>query len=91
MRTAALRDERGLVGKIVILWLVFLAAFVLAAFDAGSESYMISSPARMRRPSTAQASQSSVTIAVVGTGTTAPGSAVATSQPPTCVDTSRTP
>ncbi len=36
MRTAALRDERGLVGKIVILWLVFLAAFVLAAFDAGS-------------------------------------------------------
>jgi uncharacterized membrane protein len=36
MRTAALRDERGLVGKIVIVWLVFLAALVLAAFDAGS-------------------------------------------------------
>jgi uncharacterized membrane protein len=36
MRTTGVRDERGLVGKIVILWLVFLAAFVLAAFDAGS-------------------------------------------------------
>jgi CBS domain containing-hemolysin-like protein len=31
-----LKDERGLVGKIVILWLVFLAVFVVAAFDAGS-------------------------------------------------------
>jgi Flp pilus assembly protein TadG len=36
MRTAAFRDERGLVGKIMILWLVLLAAFGLAAFDAGS-------------------------------------------------------
>jgi len=36
MRTAELKDERGLVGKIAILWLVFLAVFVVAAFDAGS-------------------------------------------------------
>lgn len=36
MRTTGLRDERGLVGKIVILWLVLLAALVLAAFDTGS-------------------------------------------------------
>ena len=36
MRTAELKDERGLVGKIAILWLLFLAVFVVAAFDAGS-------------------------------------------------------
>jgi len=36
MRSAELKDERGLVGKIAILWLVFLAVFVVAAFDAGS-------------------------------------------------------
>jgi hypothetical protein len=41
-------------------------------------------PASRRSPATAQAIQSSVTIAVVFTGTTRPGIAVATSQPPRC-------
>lgn len=36
MRTAGLRGERGLVGKLMILWLVLLAGLVLAAFDTGS-------------------------------------------------------
>ncbi len=52
---------------------------------------MIPRPARTRRPSTAQAIQSSVTIAVVGTGTNSLASEVATSQPPTWVETSRMP
>lgn len=30
------RDERGLVGKLLVLWLVFLVLFVVAVFDAGS-------------------------------------------------------
>jgi uncharacterized membrane protein len=30
------RDERGLVGKIAIVWLLLLAMFVVAAVDAGS-------------------------------------------------------
>lgn len=30
------RDERGLVGKLLVLWLVFLALVVVALFDAGS-------------------------------------------------------
>ena len=52
---------------------------------------MIPRPARIRSPSTAQASQSSVTIAVVGTGTMCGTSDIATSQPPTCVDRSSAP
>lgn len=52
---------------------------------------MIPRPARTRRPSTAQAIQSSVTMAVVGTGTNSLASEVATSQPPTWVETSRMP
>ncbi|MFB3738238.1 MAG: pilus assembly protein TadG-related protein [Candidatus Velamenicoccus archaeovorus] len=31
-----IRDERGLVGKIMILWLALLAIFAVAAWDAGS-------------------------------------------------------
>jgi uncharacterized membrane protein len=30
------RDERGLMGKIAIVWLLLLAVFVVAAVDAGS-------------------------------------------------------
>jgi Flp pilus assembly protein TadG len=30
------RDERGLVGKLLVLWLVFLALMVVALFDVGS-------------------------------------------------------
>jgi hypothetical protein len=30
------RDERGLIGKLVVLWLVVLALVVVAAIDAGS-------------------------------------------------------
>ena len=52
---------------------------------------MIPRPARIRSPSTAQASQSSVTIAVVGTGTMCGTSDIATSQPPMCVDRSSAP
>jgi Flp pilus assembly protein TadG len=33
------RDERGLMGKIAILWLVLLALFVVAAIDTGSILY----------------------------------------------------
>ncbi len=33
------RDERGLIGKIAILWLVLLALFVVAAIDTGSILY----------------------------------------------------
>jgi len=36
MKTAALRDERGLTGTYVIVWLVILAAIGVAGFDAGS-------------------------------------------------------
>jgi uncharacterized membrane protein len=37
VRTAArLRDERGLMGKIAIVWLLLLALFVVAAVDVGS-------------------------------------------------------
>lgn len=36
MRTTGLRGERGLVGKLMILWLVLLAVLVPAAFDTGS-------------------------------------------------------
>jgi uncharacterized membrane protein len=48
MKAATLRSERGLVGKIAILWLIFLAAFVVAVFDAGSIAitrYKVSSAA----------------------------------------------
>jgi Flp pilus assembly protein TadG len=30
------REERGLVGKLLVLWLVFLALMVVALFDVGS-------------------------------------------------------
>ena len=30
------RDERGLVGKMAVVWLILLALFVVAAFDMGS-------------------------------------------------------
>jgi hypothetical protein len=36
MKAAALRDERGLTGTYVIVWLVILAAIGVAGFDAGS-------------------------------------------------------
>jgi uncharacterized membrane protein len=37
MRTSGrLRDERGLMGKIAIVWLLLLAVFVVAAIDIGS-------------------------------------------------------
>jgi Flp pilus assembly protein TadG len=36
MKTAALRDERGLMRTTTIVWLVILAALVVAGFDAGS-------------------------------------------------------
>jgi Flp pilus assembly protein TadG len=36
MKTAALRDERGLMRTTVIVWLVILAALAVAGFDAGS-------------------------------------------------------
>ena len=35
-RRRALRDERGLVGKILLLWLVLLVVLVVGAIDAGS-------------------------------------------------------
>jgi uncharacterized membrane protein len=34
--TALLRDERGLMGKIAVVWLLLLAVFVVAAVDVGS-------------------------------------------------------
>lgn len=34
--TGGLRDERGLMGKIIILWILLLALFVVAAVDTGS-------------------------------------------------------
>jgi Flp pilus assembly protein TadG len=34
--TARLRDERGLMGKIAIVWLLLFALFVVAAIDVGS-------------------------------------------------------
>jgi uncharacterized membrane protein len=36
MKTAALRNERGLMRTTVIVWLVILAALLVAGFDAGS-------------------------------------------------------
>jgi Flp pilus assembly protein TadG len=33
------RDERGLVGKLLVLWLVFLVLMVVALFDAGSIAF----------------------------------------------------
>jgi len=37
LRTVAgLRDERGLIGKIAIVWLLLLAALMVAGIDAGS-------------------------------------------------------
>jgi Flp pilus assembly protein TadG len=36
VNTARLRDERGLMGKIAIVWLLLLALFVVAAIDVGS-------------------------------------------------------
>ena len=36
MKTAALRDERGFMRWIGIVWVVILAALAVAAFDAGS-------------------------------------------------------
>ncbi len=36
MTRTRFRGERGLVGKLAILWLVLLAMFVVVAFDAGS-------------------------------------------------------
>jgi len=35
-RAARLRDERGLMGKIAIVWFLLLALFVVAAVDVGS-------------------------------------------------------
>jgi uncharacterized membrane protein len=34
--TARLRDERGLIGKVIVLWLLLLAVFAVAAVDTGS-------------------------------------------------------
>jgi uncharacterized membrane protein len=39
MKTAALRDERGVMRSIAILWLVILAALAVAGFDAGSIAF----------------------------------------------------
>ncbi|HEX9122103.1 MAG TPA: pilus assembly protein TadG-related protein [Actinomycetota bacterium] len=36
MRVNRVADERGLIGKIMILWLALLVAFGIAAWDAGS-------------------------------------------------------
>lgn len=33
------RDERGLVGKLLVLWLVFLALVVVTLYDAGSIAF----------------------------------------------------
>lgn len=38
-RRIALGDERGLVGKLAIVWLILLALFVVAAVDTGSILY----------------------------------------------------
>lgn len=34
-----LRDERGLVGKLLVLWLVFLVLIVVALYDVGSIAF----------------------------------------------------
>lgn len=39
MKTTALRDERGVMRSIAILWLVILAALAVAGFDAGSIAF----------------------------------------------------
>jgi len=39
MKTAAVRDERGLMRSVAILWLVILAALAVAGFDAGSIAF----------------------------------------------------
>jgi uncharacterized membrane protein len=39
MKKAALRDERGVMRSIAILWLVILAALAVAGFDAGSIAF----------------------------------------------------
>ena len=39
MKTAALRDERGAMRSVAILWLVILAALAVAGFDAGSIAF----------------------------------------------------
>jgi uncharacterized membrane protein len=39
MKTAAFRDERGVMRSIAILWLVILAALAVAGFDAGSIAF----------------------------------------------------
>ena len=39
MKTAALRDERGVMRSVAILWLVILAALAVAGFDAGSIAF----------------------------------------------------
>lgn len=39
MTRTRFRGERGLVGKLAILWLVLLALFVVAAFDVGSIAF----------------------------------------------------
>jgi uncharacterized membrane protein len=39
MKAAALRNERGLVRSVTILWLVILAALAVAGFDAGSIAF----------------------------------------------------
>jgi uncharacterized membrane protein len=39
MKAASLRNERGLVRSVTILWLVILAALAVAGFDAGSIAF----------------------------------------------------
>jgi uncharacterized membrane protein len=39
MKTAALRDERGFMRSVTILWLVILAALAVVGFDAGSIAF----------------------------------------------------
>jgi uncharacterized membrane protein len=39
MKAAAVRDERGLMRSVAILWLVILVALAVAGFDAGSIAF----------------------------------------------------
>jgi uncharacterized membrane protein len=39
MKTAALRDQRGVMRSMAILWLVILAGLAVAGFDAGSIAF----------------------------------------------------
>ena len=39
MKTAALRDERGFMRSVTILWLVILTGLAVAGFDAGSIAF----------------------------------------------------